>query len=134
MPAESIRFLAPVLVARDFVTTVAFYRGGLGLDVRGDVPYAECRTPGSLFSIMDAGFLARGEFEMPGYAELGGAPATLLSFEVADLEGTFRRLAAARLAFLSPPSDRIPLGRKYALLRDPDGRTVMLMGPRTAPP
>lgn len=125
-----MRFLAPVLVAREFAATVGFYRTTLGLDVRGELPYAECRSAGSLFSIMDARFLARGEIEMPGVGALAAAPGVLLSFEVPRLEEAFEALVAAGVPFLTPPSDRIPLGRKYALLRDPDGRMLILMAPR----
>jgi predicted enzyme related to lactoylglutathione lyase len=131
MAVEGPRFLAPLLVTRDFEGTLAFYRGALGLTFTGERPYAECRTERSLIAILDREFMARGgELDLP----IGGSSmptgATLLAVEVEDLEGAFLRLTAGGVKFLTPPSDRIPLGRKYAFLRDPDGRTVALLGPR----
>lgn len=131
-PAEpSPRFLAPILVATDFAATVRFYADVLGARVSGDRPYAEIRSPTALLTIFDAAFLRRShEIDVP-LAAPGIVPAsTLLSFEVDDLEQVFQRLAAAGVAWLSPPSDQLPIGRRYATLRDPDGRTVVVMGPR----
>lgn len=131
MTDEGPRFLSPLLVTRDFDGTLAFYRSALGLPFTGERPYAECRTDRSLIAILDREFMARGgELDLP----IGGSAAptggTLLAFEVEDLEAAFQRLSATGVKFLTPPSDRIPLGRKYAFLRDPDGRTVALLGPR----
>ena len=128
------RFLAPILVAADFQTTVAFYRTVLGLPVEGESPYAECRTPTSLLSILDGNLIGRtGELDRPMAGSLTSSGQTLLAIEVDDVEEMFERLVSTGVRFLSPPSDRIPLGRKYAFLRDPDGRTVALLGPRTGP-
>jgi predicted enzyme related to lactoylglutathione lyase len=129
--AGATRFLAPLLVTRDFEGTLAFYRSVLGLTFTGERPYAECRTEHSLIAVLDREFMARGgELDLP----IGGSSmptgATLIAFEVDDLEAAFLRLTASGIKFLTPPSDRIPLGRKYAFLRDPDGRTVALLGPR----
>jgi catechol 2,3-dioxygenase-like lactoylglutathione lyase family enzyme len=126
------RFLAPMLVAADFRATVAFYRTVLGLPVQGESPYGECRTGTSLLSILDGNFIGRtGELDRPMAGSLTPSGQTVLAIEVGDLEETFERLVATGVQFLSPPSDRLPLGRKYAFLRDPDGRTVGLLGPRT---
>jgi len=128
------RFLAPMLLAADFQATVKFYQSVLGLPVRGAPPYAECRTSTSLLSILDAKFMTQtGELDAPTAGTLPPPAATLLAIEVDDLEEVFERLAVTGTRFLSPPSNRIPLGRKYAFLRDPDGRTVALLGPRTTP-
>src|SRR4029077_11699397 len=128
---QTPRFLAPMLVAADFAATVAFYRTTLGLPVRGESPYAECRTGSSLLSILDGNLIGRtGELDRPMAGSLTPSGQTVLAIEVSDLEETFERLVATGIAFLSPPSDRLPLGRKYAFLRDPDGRTVALLVPR----
>jgi len=126
------RFLAPLLVAREFAATLAFYRNLLGLPFTGDAPpYAECRTERSLLAIFDAGFLGEsGEIDVPRAAVGAGSSHTLISLEVDDLTEVFERLVAQGVRFLAPPSDRLPLGRKYAALRDPDGRIVVLFGPR----
>jgi lactoylglutathione lyase len=125
------RFLAPMLVAADFRSTVAFYRTVLGLPIQGESPYAECRTGTSLLSILDGNFVARTrELDRPMAGSLTPSGQTVLAIEVSDLEETFERLVATGVTFLNPPSDRLPLGRKYAFLRDPDGRTVALLGPR----
>jgi predicted enzyme related to lactoylglutathione lyase len=131
MAPGEIHFLAPLLVTRDFEGTLSFYRAALGLTFTGARPYAECRTEHSLIAILDREFMARGgELDLP----IGGSGmptgGTLLAFEVDDLEAAFERLTVSDYKFLTPPSDRIPLGRKYAFLRDPDGRTVALLGPR----
>lgn len=100
---------------------------------QGDSPYAECRTESSLLAIVDHEFIARSrELELPVQAVAGLTSQTILTLEVPDLEAAFERLMAAGVKFLHPPSDRLPLGRRYSFLRDPDGRTLALMGPRPA--
>lgn len=132
---EPSRFLAPMLVAVDFDRTVAFYRDVLGMPVQGERPFAECRTATSLLTIFDREFLARGhEIELPTAVAPGLTSQTIISIEVDDLEATFERVIHVGFPFLSAPSDRLPLGRKYAFLRDPDGRTVALFGRRRAAP
>ncbi|HEV2449019.1 MAG TPA: VOC family protein [Thermoplasmata archaeon] len=134
MAAQGTRFLAPLLVTRDFEGTLAFYRAALGLPFTGERPYMECRTERSLLAILDREFMARGgELDLPIGGSAMPTGTTLLAFEVDDLEAAFERLSAAEVKFLTAPSDRIPLGRKYAFLRDPDGRTVALLGPRITP-
>lgn len=130
-PVEGTRFLSPLLVATDFAATLSFYRDLVGLPFQGSKPYAECRTDSSLLAIIDREFMARSrELELPIQPVAGLTSETILTLEVADLDSAFERLMGAGVRFLQPPSDRIPLGRKYAFLRDPDGRTLALMGPR----
>lgn len=134
MAPGGAHFLAPLLVTRDFEGTLAFYRAALGVPFTGERPYMECRTERSLIAILDREFMARGgELDLPIGGSAMPTGATLLAFEVDDLEAAFERLSAAEIKFLTPPSDRIPLGRRYAFLRDPDGRTVALLGPRSPP-
>lgn len=124
-----------MLVAVDFDRTRAFYRDILGLPVHGERPFAECRTATSLLTIFDREFLARShEMEFPTAMVPGLTSHTVISIEVDDLEETFERVIRLGFPFLSAPSDRLPLGRKYAFLRDPDGRTVVLFGKRASPP
>lgn len=124
-----------MLVAVDFDRTLSFYRDVLGLPFRGERPFAECRTATSLLTIIDREFVARShEVEFPTGMVPGLTSQTVVSIEVDDLEATFERLIQSGFPFLSAPSDRLPLGRKYAFLRDPDGRTLVLLGVRTTPP
>jgi predicted enzyme related to lactoylglutathione lyase len=135
VPAATPKFLAPLLIARDFEATLGFYRDTIGLPFRGASPYAECRTPSSLFAVMDGAFLAQtGEFDLPYSGSGATTSPTVLSIEVENLEATFERLAQVGVKFLSAPSSRLPLGRRYLFLRDPDGRTLALMGPRFVDP
>ena len=123
-----------MLVAGQFGVTLEFYRTLLGLPFQGEPPYAECRTGSSLLSILDSEFVRRArELDLPLGTAASPTSQTLICVEVDDLEDTFERLVVAGVRFLTPPSDRIPLGRRYAFLRDPDGRTVALLGPRTTP-
>lgn len=109
-------------------------RNALGLAVQGESPYAECRTTRSLLAIFDRKFLGQtGELDLPMTGGLLSPGPTLLAIEVDDLEETFQRLTVTGTKFLSPPGHRIPLGRPHAFLRDPDRRTVALLGPRTTP-
>ena len=128
------KFLAPLLVANDFAATLAFYRTALGLPVVGRTPYAECRTASSVIAIFDRGFFEKTpELDLPLREGTSPTSHTLISIEVPDLDETFERLIATGVPCLSSPSGRLPLGRKYLFLRDPDGRTVVLMGPRATP-
>lgn len=134
MAAASDRpsFFGPLLLANDFDVTVAFYRDALGLPVEGRAPYAECRSESARFAVLDARFWSRSnEAEMPAIRGAAGPPSFLLAVQVPDVDAAFERLMADGMKFLAPPTDRPAMALRNALLRDPDGRTVQLMTPKS---
>ena len=127
------RFFGPMLIAGDFAATVAFYRDRLRLEVDGESPYAECRSASSIFCIVDGRFWGRVHGSETDFPRAHGGPAeTILVIQVDNVEATFERLMSEGVKFLSPPTDRPPMGLRNALVRDPDGRTVEITSPLPA--
>ncbi|MCI4335423.1 MAG: VOC family protein [Thermoplasmata archaeon] len=122
-------FFGPILLARDFVATVSFYRGALGLPVEGAFPYAKCISTPSSFSIADGKWWAQVNGSENPFQGESSVSDFVLMVNVEDAEEVFQKLAATRVGVLSPPLARPPLGIKSLFLRDPDGRTVVLSSP-----
>jgi len=123
------QLFAPVLLARDFQSTLGFYETLLNLPADGKAPYAKLVTEHSRISIADAKWWAQvSGFEVPVHGEVGRSNIVLV-IQVTDVEQEFERLAARGVRFLSPPAFRSKMGLKNAILRDPDGRSIMLSAP-----
>jgi predicted enzyme related to lactoylglutathione lyase len=131
MANESPRstFFGPLLLARDFEQTLAFYRTQLGLRFEGSFPYAKCVSTASTLSIVDGTWWAKvNGSENPNQGESSVSDLVLM-LRVGDVEEVFARLTATGVKFLSPPEAREQLGVRSLFLRDPDGRTVTLTSP-----
>jgi len=119
-----------MLIAPDFAATVAFYRDVLGMAVEGELPYAECVSELSRFSILDGRFWSKiHENDMAVLPGQAVPPSTVLAIQVPDVDALFERLMALGTRFLAPPTDRPQMGLRNAFLRDPDGRLVELTSP-----
>ena len=118
--------VGPLLLARDFQSTLGFYEILLGVTAEGAAPYAKLRTRSSTLSVVDGRWWS--QVSGSEYSPFGGAgpSQTLLMVQVADVESEFERLVSRGVRFLSPPLLREKIGARNAFLRDPDGRTVML--------
>ena len=117
-----------MLIATDFAATLRFYQVTLGLDPSSGPwasPYAELTSEGCRLVILEGRFWAS-----TGAPGIPPAPepcdTVVLAIRVGDVDADHRRLAAAGVAFVQPPSDRPMMGLRNALLRDPDGRLVEL--------
>jgi predicted enzyme related to lactoylglutathione lyase len=119
----------PVLLARDFQTTLAFYENLLNVPTEGKAPYAKLVTEHSRISIADTKWWSQvSGSEAPLYGEVGLSNVVVV-IQVADVESDFERLAGRGVRFLSPPTFRPKMGLKNVILRDPDGRSVMMTSP-----
>ncbi|MCI4372438.1 MAG: VOC family protein [Thermoplasmata archaeon] len=120
---------APLLVARDFAATLAFYQTVLDLTPEGSAPYAKLVSNSSTISIVDGRWWGQVSGAESAYHSEAGASNLVLMVQVKDVEATFERLAGLGVRFLAPPTVRSKMGIRNVFLRDPDGRTVMLSSP-----
>ena len=119
----------PVLLARDFQATLGFYENLLNVPAEGKAPYAKLVTEHSRISIADAKWWSQvSGSEAPLYGEVGLSNVVVV-IQVGDVESDFERLAGREIRFLSPPTFRPKMGLKNVILRDPDGRSVMMTSP-----
>src|SRR5215831_20738590 len=106
-----------VLYVRDMNSTKAFYTDVLGMNVVEAVsgPTFVTLRPagGSLLALQDkaAALMPPAQEERPGSVEL--------SFEVDDVDGTWKRWKEMGVALVNEPVD-LPFGR-YFLAQDPEG-------------
>jgi predicted enzyme related to lactoylglutathione lyase len=120
---------APLLLARDFGETLSFYQTVLDTTAEGAAPYAKLISKSSTLSIVDGQWWAQvSGSENPLQGEIGLSNLVVM-VQVPDVEATFERLAGLGIRFLSPPAVRSKMGIRNVLLRDPDGRTVMISSP-----
>ena len=116
-------------MARDFQATLGFYEALLDVSSGGAAPYAKVVTRTATMVIVDGRWwaLASGA----DYSPVGSpvAPNLILLIQVPDIEEVFERMASRELQFLSPPTYREKIGLRNAMLRDPDGRVIMLTSP-----
>jgi predicted enzyme related to lactoylglutathione lyase len=120
-------FFGPILLAKDFDLTVSFYRSVLGLPFEGQPPYVKCVADRSTISIVDGKWWAQvngSDNPVQGESSVSNV---VLTIHVGDIEEVFERMMVTGVRFLSPPTARPLLGIRNLFLRDPDGRTVMLM-------
>jgi predicted enzyme related to lactoylglutathione lyase len=120
-------FFGPILLAKDFDLTVSFYRAVLGLPIEGKPPYAKCVAERSTISIVDGKWWAQVNGSDNPIQGESSVSDVVLTIQVSDLEEVFQRMMVTGVRFLSPPTARPPLGIRNLFLRDPDGRSVMLM-------
>jgi predicted enzyme related to lactoylglutathione lyase len=126
---EAAPIFAPLLLARDFPATLAFYEVLLNIPTDGESPYARLVTEHSRISMADAKWWAQVSGIDAALRGDSGLPNFVVVIQVANVEQEFERLAARGVRFLSPPTFRSKMGLQNAILRDPDGRSVMLSSP-----
>ena len=126
------------LVARDIETTLGFYRT-LGVEIpeaaiwrtETGIHHVDVTMPGGLILHFDSEALAR-EYDRGWCAPTGAGTRVVLSFKVpADEDVDRLHDALVRLGHPSaqPPYDAF-WGSRYAIVVDPDGTHVGIMGPR----
>jgi uncharacterized glyoxalase superfamily protein PhnB len=129
------------LVVRDMAAMLAFYER-LGVEVQPTNPpwdkhHRTLSAPGEFdFDLDSAEFASQWNGGWPA-----GRTGAVLGFRLASREAvdaTYADLTGAGYTGQQPPYDAF-WGARYALVADPDGNTVGLMGPidpsrRTAPP
>lgn len=146
MPNASIHLDQLNLVSRDLEATLAFYRL-LGIEIPEDAIWRTASGPHHVDIQPEAG--ASVDFDSPALAAVYNAgfdPAdpqarTLIGFGVDTRDAVDARYAALTRAGylgLQKPYDTF-FGARYAVVRDPDGRSVGIMSPidparKSAPP
>ncbi len=120
-------FFGPILLAQQFDATLEFYRTALGLPFTGSSPYARCTSPKSTLAIADGRWWARVNGSENPVQGASSVSDVVVPVEVEDVDAASERLMAAGIKFLSVPTTRAPLGIRNVFLRDPDGRSVMLL-------
>jgi predicted enzyme related to lactoylglutathione lyase len=120
-------FFGPILLAKDFDLTVSFYRAVLGLPFEGKAPYAKCVADHSTISVIDGKWWAQVNGSDNPIQGESSVSDIVLTIHVSNLEEVFQRMMVTGVRFLSPPTSRPLLGIRNLFLRDPDGRSVMVM-------
>lgn len=122
-------FFGPMLIVRDFDTSLKFYRDIIGLRGDGESPYAEFASDASKLVLLDHGF-----WGMVG--GLGGpTPQTwkregvVLAVQVGNVDAEYERIRATGTAIASPPTDRPMMGLRNFQVFDPDGNLVEITSP-----
>ena len=120
-----VRLGYAILFVSDLESSIRFYRDVLGLPFRFSTEsYAEFATEGAKFSLYARDHLPAliGREAPPGEAPW---PQGEVAFLVGDVDAEHRRLAAAGVRVLQPPTDR-PWGERTLHVADPDGYVVEL--------
>jgi predicted enzyme related to lactoylglutathione lyase len=115
----SVRVWYTTVYVEDFGVALAFYRDKVGLPLRfadEKFRYASFGTEGASFSI--AGI------QDPSQKHLVGRD-TGIGLAVDDLEATYEEWKGRGVAFTTPPTKQ-PWGGTIAVLRDPEGNTIVL--------
>lgn len=122
-------FFGPMLIVRDFVASLKFYREVLGLKGDGESPYAEFASDGCKLVLLDHAFWS-------SVGGLGGpTPQTwkregvVLAVQVGNLDAEFERIRATGTAIASPPTDRPMMGLRNFQVFDPDGNLIEITSP-----
>ncbi len=120
-----------ILFVTDLGRSIGFYRDVLGLPFRfANDSYAEFTTEGAKFAL----FARSGLPELIGVEAPAGRvpwPQGEVAFFCDDVDAEHRRLAAAGVTVLAPPTDR-PWGERTLHVADPDGNVVELTRPKGA--
>ncbi|HWN81112.1 MAG TPA: VOC family protein [Candidatus Udaeobacter sp.] len=111
-----------IILVSDLPRSVHFYRDQLGLPLVAESPdWAEFRLGDTRIALQAGGD--------PTIADPHSAAGHInLSFEVDDVVEAYEVLKAAGVTFLRPPAEQ-DFGF-LAVLKDPDGREIMIVEPR----
>lgn len=108
------------LITPDVIRLRAFYEQVLQVEGEGDDRHVEVHTAGAGLTI----FSWQGMEEMaPGSMAGAGHGATIVGFEVADVDAEDTRLRALGVPIVKPPQT-YPWGTRSVWFRDPDGNLV----------
>jgi uncharacterized glyoxalase superfamily protein PhnB len=107
-------------VTQDVKKLAGFYARVLETAPLGSDEYAEVRTAGSTLSIVSKRSV---DIFSAGAAEAAANRSLILDFEVADVDGEYRRLGNLVSEFVLPPTNQ-PWGSRSMLFRDPDGNLI----------
>jgi lactoylglutathione lyase len=119
------------LYTRDIEAGIRFYRDLLGLDetfrtpTEGTPEHVEFRAGGFSLGLGTVEAARR----VHGIDATPGAPAAVVALWTDDVDGAYAELESAGVTTLQPPHDTGNDNRN-ALLRDPDGNLVELVGKR----
>ncbi len=108
-----------------------FYRDGLGLELRMDVPNGEYRwltlgAPGEGASVIVSNYLEGSESEQEAVRSLlAKGSLNAVHFNSDDLEGTFSALREAGAEIVEEPTDQ-PWGVRDGAVRDPAGNLIRI--------
>lgn len=108
------------LITPDVPRLRAFYRDMLQIEPDGDAGFSSFSLPGgrlALFSEADMDRMA------PGCVRGAGRGASVLEFEVDDVDAECERLGALDAAIVKPPTTQ-PWGNRSVWFRDPDGHLI----------
>ncbi len=114
------------LVVTDMAATLAFYRR-LGLDIPADAdsaPHAEVPLPGGLRLTFDTVEVMT-SFDPEFTPAAGSTSLAFLADSPQNVDAAYQDLIAAGYHGHLPPWDAF-WGQRYAVVHDPDGRTVDL--------
>ncbi len=128
MALEILKFSHLVMQVSDLARSVDFYHGLLSLEKLFERSYTDPRTGRSQQVV---GCLVGGSVVLELGADperprkVDGSSSPVLALSVVDIHEAHRRLLAAGVAPLMPPTEMAP-GIFMIFLRDPDGRTIEL--------
>jgi len=112
-----------LLGVRDLERSIAFYRDGLGLTLKGR---------SGEFAFLDGGGVTVGLRQLLGRTAPGEGPSVEVVFAVDDIDAAHRALDRRGVEFRVEP--RIVAGDQLAAdFRDPDGHVLSIFGPRAPP-
>jgi lactoylglutathione lyase len=114
-----------IFFVSDLERSVAFYRDAIGLPLRFQAEeYAEFATEGAKFALFPRSALATLIGREAPQSRVPW-PQGEVAFFCDDVDAEHRRLAAAGVEVLAPPTDR-PWGERTLHVADPDGNVVEL--------
>lgn len=110
---------------------LSFYRDGLGLEVRADVPNGDFRwitvgVPGEAASVILSNYTEGTESEQQAmWAMLAKGSLNAVHFTSDDLEKTFAVLRSSGAEIVEEPTDQ-PWGVRDGAVRDPAGNLIRI--------
>jgi lactoylglutathione lyase len=126
MTERAPTFFGPMLIVRDFLASVTFYRDVLRLEGDGKSPYAEFASGSCKLVLLDHAFWTTvGGHGAPSPAT-GKREGVVLAIKVDDIDRVFGELRAKGIPVDSSPVDRPMMGLRNCQLYDPDGNLVEL--------
>lgn len=119
------------LLVQDFAGCLAFYRDVLGLEATldtGDEIYAEIDAGQAIIGLYRDELMA-GVLGAEAPTGPSGEDATVLCFQVDDVDLAYRNLVAKGAAAVKEPHDQEAWYLRVAHIRDPDGNLIELNQP-----